>query len=150
MKYKRRAAIMRIISENKIRTHEQLIYALKQEGFSVTQATVSRDIKEIGLIKEPSDVGSIYAISLQKQDSQERKIKGIAESVTGIDVAMNMIVIKTHPAMASAIGAAVDEVLKNEFLGSIAGDDVLLVIAKTSDDAQILEKKMKKMFGFSQ
>lgn len=150
MKYKRQSAIMRIVKENKIRTHEQLIDELKKEGFKVTQATVSRDIKEMGLIKEPSDIGSVYAVSMQRQPVHERKIRSIADSVLDIEAAMNMIVIKTHPGMASAIGASVDEVLKGEFLGSIAGDDVLLVIAKGIEEAENLKKNMKKIFGFGE
>ena len=149
MKYKRQSAILRIIKEKKIRTHEQLIDALKAEGFSVTQATVSRDIKEMGLIKEPSDSGSVYAQALQRQPSHERKIRTISDSVVDIEAAMNTVVVKTHPGMASAIGASVDELLKDKFIGSIAGDDVLLVIAKGIAEANNLEMEMKKMCGFA-
>ena len=148
MKYKRQAAILRIVKEKKIRTHEQLIDELTAEGFKVTQATVSRDIKEMGLIKEPSDIGSVYAISIHSHPAHERKIRTIADSVIGIEAAMNMIVVKTHPGMASAIGASVDEVLKGQFLGSIAGDDVLLVITKSIEEAQKLKNHMQKMFGY--
>jgi len=148
VKYKRQAAILRIVKEKKIRTHEQLIDELTEEGFKVTQATVSRDIKEMGIIKEPSDIGSIYAISIHSHPTHERKIRTIADSVIGIEAAMNMIVVKTHPGMASAIGASVDELLKEQFLGSIAGDDVLLVITKSIEEAQKLKNHMQKMFGY--
>ena len=141
MKYKRQAAILRIVKEKKIRTHEQLIDELTAEGFKVTQATVSRDIKELGLIKEPSDIGSVYAVSIHNHPVHERKIRSIADSVIGIE---------TNPGMASAIGASVDEVLKEQFLGSIAGDDVLLVITKSVEEAQKLKSNMQKIFGYDE
>lgn len=146
MKYKRHSAIVRIVKEKKIRTHEQLIEELRSEGYNVTQATVSRDIKEIGLVKVPSEMGSVYAVASRKHASAEKKIKSIADAVLEIDCAMHTVVVKTYPGMASAVGASVDDSLKEEFIGSIAGDDVLLIITKGIEEAKTLTQDMRRIF----
>ena len=147
MKNKRQAALIRIIKENKLKTHEQLIKKLKDEGFNVTQATVSRDIKELGIIKVPSDTGSVYAQTSHKHIDAQKKIKSISDAVLEIDSAMHTVVVKTYPGMASAVGASLDGTMKHEFLGSIAGDDVLLIITQGIDEADSLSQKLRNMFG---
>lgn len=145
MKYKRQGQIIRIIKENKIKTHEQLIEHLKKSGFNVTQATVSRDIKDLGLIKIPDDTGSIYAQAVSAKDTADR-INSFADSVRSIESAMHTVVVKTYPGMASAVAASIDDLMKNEFIGSIAGDDTLLIIAHDSDDAQKISEKLRRLF----
>lgn len=145
MKYKRQGQIIRIIKDNKVRTHEQLIELLKTSGYNVTQATVSRDIKELGLIKVPDEEGSIYAQALPAKDSSER-INSFAESVKGIECAMHTVVVKTYPGMASAVAASIDDLMEKEIIGSIAGDDTILIIARDIDDAQKISEKLRRLF----
>ncbi len=150
MKYKRQAALMHIIKENKLKTHAQLIGKLKENGFDVTQATVSRDIKELGIVKIPSDSGTVYAMPHNSHMPSEKKIKAISDAVLEIDSAMHTVVIKTYPGMASAVAASLDSSMKNEFLGSIAGDDVLLIIAQGIDEADALAENLRNMFNILQ
>lgn len=150
MKYKRQSAIMHIIRENKLRTHAELMDKLKENGFDVTQATVSRDIKELGIVKVPSDMGTVYALATNTYIQTERKIKAISDTVLEIDSAMHTVVVKTYPGMASAVAASLDGSMKGEFLGSIAGDDVLLIITQGIEDAQNLANKLRDMFNILQ
>ena len=145
MKYKRQGLIIRIIKENKIRTHEQLIEKLLEAGFKVTQATISRDIKELGLVKVPDKGGAVYAEPSSVHASAEH-INSFADTVRSIENAMHTVVVKTYPGMASAVGASVDDIMKNEIVGSIAGDDTLLIITKDVNHAQEVTAKLRKLF----
>ena len=147
MKYKRPAQILRIIHEKNIKTHEQLIGDLNKCGYNVTQATVSRDIKELGLIKIPlPDGGSVYSSSKDIPEELDRRINMITDTVISVDYAMNNIVVKTYPGMASAVAASVDASMRNEFLGSIAGDDTLLIIARNEEKAAEIAEKLIQLF----
>lgn len=146
MKYKRHNHITRIVKNDRIHTHDELIAALKAEGFNVTQATVSRDVKELGLIKVPaSDGSSVYSLPEQARDEGARPDM-VSDSVKSIRSAMHTIVINTYPGMASAVAAAVDRVMKNDILGSIAGDDTVLIIADSPDAAETLRKRLLAEF----
>lgn len=147
MKYKRQGQILQIIKSQKIKTHEQLIEELNKSGFSVTQATVSRDIKEMGLIKAPSpDGGSVYAVASSISEDGKR-IDIFSDAVLGIECALHTVVVKTYPGMASAVAASVDSSMRNEFLGSIAGDDTLLIIASDEEKAAEIVKKLRRIFS---
>ena len=139
MKYKRQGQILRIIHEKNIKTHEQLIGELNKCGYNVTQATVSRDIKELGLIKIPlPDGGSVYSSSKDIPEELDRRINMITDTVISVDYAMN--------GMASAVAASVDASMRNEFLGSIAGDDTLLIIARNEEKAAEIAEKLIQLF----
>lgn len=147
MKYRRQGQILRIIHERNIKTHEQLIGELNRAGFNVTQATVSRDIKELGLIKIPlSDGGSVYSSSKNIPEDINRRINMITDTVRSVDYAMNNVVVKTYPGMASAVAASVDSTMRNEFLGSIAGDDTLLIITRSEEKAAEIAEELIKLF----
>lgn len=147
MKYRRQGQILKIIHEQNIKTHEQLISELNKCGFNVTQATVSRDIKELGLIKIPlADGGSVYSSSDDIPDELDRRINMITDTVRSVEYAMNDIVIKTYPGMASAVAASVDASMRGEFIGSIAGDDTLLIIAANEEKAAEITEKLRKLF----
>lgn len=147
MKYRRQGQILKIIHEQNIKTHEQLIKELNKIGFNVTQATVSRDIKELGLIKIPMpDGGSIYSSSNDISEELDRRINMITDTVRSIDYAMNNVVIKTYPGMASAVAASVDATMRNDFLGSIAGDDTLLIITRNEEKAAEITEKLRELF----
>lgn len=147
MKYKRQGQILKIIKSKKIKTHEQLIEELNKSGFSVTQATVSRDIKEMGLIKAPDpEGGSVYAMASGISDDGKH-INIFSDAVRDIECALHTVVVKTYPGMASAVAASVDSVMRNEFLGSVAGDDTLLIIASDEEKAAEILKKLRKIFN---
>lgn len=147
MKYKRQGQILRIIRDKEIKTHEQLLKELNRYGHNVTQATVSRDVKELGLVKVPSLTGGrFYSSPTDIPKEIDGRIKMIGDTVRTIDYAMNNIVIKTYPGMASAVAASIDATMKKDFLGSIAGDDTLLIITKNEDKSLEIAGKLLKMF----
>ena len=147
MKYKRQGQILKIIQEQNIKTHEQLIGELNKRGFNVTQATVSRDIKELGLVKIPlPDGGSIYSSSNDISGELDRRINMITDTVRSVEYAMNNVVVKTYPGMASAVAASVDASMRGDFLGSIAGDDTLLIITASEEKSAQISEKLRKLF----
>lgn len=148
MKYKRQGQILKIIHEHNIKTHEQLIKELEKSGFSVTQATVSRDIKELGLIKIPfPGGGSVYSSAKDIPEEMDRRINMITDTVRSVDYALNNVVVKTYPGMASAVAASVDVSMREDFLGSIAGDDTLLIITRSEEKAAEIAGKLIKLFN---
>lgn len=148
MKYKRQGQIIKIIKEKQIKTHEQLIDELNKAGYNVTQATVSRDIKDLGLIKLPvQGGGSVYAISQISEQDSDRQLNMFSDAVLDIDCALHTVVIKTYAGMAQAVAASVDALMKNEFLGSVAGDDTVLIIAASPESAADIAEKLRKTFS---
>ncbi len=147
MKYKRQGQILKIINEQNIKTHEQLIKELNKAGFDVTQATVSRDIKELGLIKIPlPEGGSVYSSARDIPEELDRRINMITDTVRSVDYAMNDVVVKTYPGMASAVAASIDSSMRGDFLGSVAGDDTLLIITRNEEKAAEIAEKLRKLF----
>lgn len=144
MKVKRRSAILDIIRNNKIETQEELTEKLDHLGFIVTQATVSRDIRELNIIKVNTPDGtSIYSLLKQNHsDLPNRLIRIFVEAVLNIDYANNIIVIKTHEGMAMAVAAALDSMENPELMGSIAGDDTVMCIVKSEEIAIRFTKKL--------
>lgn len=135
MKTKRHNAIITIINEMDIKTHDQLVGELNKRGYNVTQATISRDIKELGLVKitKPGK-GSVYALG--GSPSAGRKTTALfATSVIKVDYAGNMAVIKTYPGMASGVAASLDSVFHEKIMGSIAGDDTIFVMTRNEETA---------------
>ncbi|MCX7715248.1 MAG: arginine repressor [Clostridia bacterium] len=147
MKYKRQNKIINIISTKEIQTQEMLLEELLNEGFRVTQATVSRDIKELGLIKIPVQ-GNIYkyAVADANRLESEKHISMFSDAVVSIDFALHTVVVKTFPGMAPAVAASVDSAMKTEILGSVAGDDTVLIIAENGEKARVVAQKLDKIF----
>ena len=138
MKFKRQAAILDIISNNEIKTQEELSAHLRERGYNATQATISRDIKELHLVKEPVGNGTYrytQAAGKQRQNIAGRLRNIFREGVTSFDVAQNIVVIKTMPGLASAAAAALDGMEIDGFVGSLAGDDTAILIMRTNDAA---------------
>lgn len=147
MKLKRQNKIIQIIRESAVHTHDELLLALDGEGYKVTQATVSRDIKELGIIKVPSvDGSSVYALPERASHVGTARINSVSDTVKTVVSALHTVVINTIPGMASAVAATVDASLHGEFLGSVAGDDTVIIITETVEKAQELEKKIKIIF----
>jgi len=132
MKYSRHAKIVEIIDHNEIETQEELASRLIVEGFKVTQATVSRDIKELRLIKVLTKSGRYKYASIHQQDAgiTDRFIKIFKDSLINIDFAGNMVVIKTLPGAAQAAAAALDALDLKEIVGSLAGDDTIFIVVR--------------------
>ena len=139
MKNARQAEILNIIQSADIETQEQLLLYLKERGFNTTQATISRDIKELRLVKELTGNGGYrYAASGRRNTSgAETRLRNIfKEGFTSVDVAQNIIVLKTMPGLASAVCSALDGMEIEGMVGTIAGDDTGLIIMRDNACAQ--------------
>lgn len=148
MKTKRQEKILEIIAAEPIETQEQLLEALKQSGMSVTQATISRDIKELHLVKEQTQRGRYhYVVSVHKSTfSNTEKLRTIfRESLTGYDCAQNIVVLKTMPGLASAACAALDHMNISVLVGSLAGDDTVLLVMRNNESALEFCEDIRKM-----
>lgn len=146
MKHKRHTKILEIISENQIETQDDLISKLKEAGFDVTQATVSRDIRDLKLVKVATD-GNTYKYSVSKHDEIKISAKYrniIKETVVKVDSANNFVVLKTYPGMAQAAAAALDGMNWNEIVGTIAGDDTIFVLIRDLDTATLFVDRLKQ------
>ena len=138
MKAKRQQEILRIIGEKAVETQDQLLAELRARGVQSTQATISRDIKELHLIKELTGRGVYqYAVSESKTSLNfAGRLRTIfKEGVTSFDMAQNIVVIKTMPGLASAIGAAIDNMEIPDMVGSLSGDDTAILIIRTNEAA---------------
>lgn len=145
MKSMRHAAILRIISEREIETQDDLIAKLKEDGFDVTQATVSRDIKQLGLVKTAGDEGKYrYSAPHPSSSGSDSKFKNIlSEAIISSESAENMVVVKTYSGMANAAAASIDALASDRILGSIAGDDTILIVTKNDEAAEEFSKILK-------
>lgn len=140
MKSTRHSLILEIIEQKDIETQEELAEELKRRGVKVTQATVSRDIKELRLLKVLSDHGGYKYATVERAEKgmSERFIRILSESVISLDNVGNLIVIKTLSASANAAAEAIDSMKWSEVLGSIAGDNSILVIARSEEAVESL------------
>lgn len=148
MKTKRQEKILEIIAAEPIETQEQLLEALKQAGMNVTQATISRDIKELHLVKEQTRRGRYhYVVSVRKATiGNTEKLRTIfRESVVSYDCAQNIVVLKTMAGLASAACAAIDHMDIGVLVGSLAGDDTVLLIMRDNESALDFCEDIRKM-----
>ncbi len=146
MKQNRHTRILRIITENPIQTQEQLTDILKAEGFGVTQATVSRDIKELGLVKVSSAEGGYRYAQGKPGREHGQNINVFSKAVISVEHALHTIVIKTYAGMAQAVAASLDAILEGDVLGSIAGDDTILLIMKDRAGAEEMVPRLERLF----
>lgn len=146
MKAKRHAAILDLITGYEIATQEELASRLMAQGFQVTQATISRDIKELKLTKIPGDSGLYkYAQPHGKNDTFNSQFLILSRSVVTVNSAQNIVVIKTHAGMAQAAAAVLDALSMQEIVGSLAGDDTIFCVVGDNDAAQQLTEKIKAL-----
>ena len=147
MKTKRQTKILELIQKHDIETQEELSAYLTKDGYQVTQATVSRDIRELKLTKIAMDNGRQRYAVLSDADTgmAERLVRVLREGFVSMDYAGNILVIKTVSGMASAVGAAVDAIKLSEIIGSIAGDDTLMCVIRTEEDAVNIMNKLRKI-----
>ncbi len=150
MKNQRQAKIMEIISNRNVETQEQLLSLLQQEGFRATQATISRDIKELRIVKELTNLGSYrYAAAANESNGtfSARLNTIFRECVTGFDYAQNIIVIRTLPGLASAAGSAIDSMDMNKIVGTLAGDDTVMVVMRDNNAAAAFCGEIKNLLN---
>lgn len=148
MKSKRQRKILEIIRQQAIETQEELAANLGKCGFEVTQATVSRDIKELGLIKIPGENNHFqYAYPGERsvQNAEERLKRYFHDTVTSLAISDNLLVIKTHPGGAQGVASAIDQAGWPEIIGTVGGDDTILVVIKPKRAAETV---MKRFEGF--
>lgn len=147
MKVKRHAKIVELINQFEIETQEELAERLNKEGFSVTQATVSRDIRDMKLSKVSTDRGKQKYIILQSKDEglDEKYVRILRDGYVSMDLAMNILVIKTVSGMAMAVAAALDSIEFSEIAGCIAGDDTIMCAIRSIEDTVVVMEKIKKM-----
>ena len=147
MKSARQIAILDIIAENAIDTQEELADALRAHGFQVTQATVSRDIKELRLVKALSADGAYRYVTSDKNENSmnERLIRMFSDTVLSINSAYNQIILKTISASANIAAEAIDSLQWPEILGTIAGENTILMIVRSVEDVQTVIQRINAM-----
>lgn len=146
MKNKRQEVILELIERYEIQKQEELIQLLLERGFTATQATVSRDIRELKLMKGAGAGGvQKYVAPSRLGVAVPRFGSSLTESIVKIDSAENLIVVKTYPGMASAVGSCIDSFNIPEIVGCVAGDDAILVVVRSREEAVALRDKLRKM-----
>lgn len=146
-KSERQARLLLVIRERAISTQDDLVAGLNEAGMDVTQATISRDIKELGIIKVSTGNGIQKYVPMERSGevASGRLMKVFAEAVTQVDAAMNLVIIKTLPGMAQAGASALDSMRLPEIVGSIAGDDTVFIATRTVDQAETLSKLLNQI-----
>lgn len=147
MKTSRHAKILELIQKNDIETQEELSAHLEQEGYHVTQATVSRDIRELKLTKVSLNSGRQKYVALNEtsEDLTAKYTRVFREGFVSMDMAQNILIVKTVSGMAMAVAAALDHMDCNEIVGSIAGDDTIMCAVRTVDDTISLMGRLRKL-----
>ena len=148
MKNARQAEIMNIIQNTRVETQEQLLEELRARGFTATQATISRDIKELRMVKELTGKGGYrYTLSDRKSPvSTDTRLRNIfKEGVVSADVAQNIVVVRTMPGLASAACSALDGMEIPGMVGSLAGDDTGILIMRDNDAAERFNQEVHKL-----
>lgn len=146
-KGQRHIKIREIIANKEIETQDELVDILRSQNFNVTQATVSRDIKELHLVKVPLQDGRYkYSLPADQRFNPLQKLKrSMVDAFVKLDIAGHMLVLKTLPGNANAIGALIDHLDWDEILGTICGDDTCLIICRTPEDTQYVSDRFLNM-----
>lgn len=147
MKTKRQAKMLELIKKNDIETQEELSDYLLKEGYQVTQATVSRDIRELKLTKVAMSSGKQKYVALQEtdEDLSKKYVRVFHDGFVSMDMAQNILVIKTVSGMAMAVAAALDAMNMHEIVGSIAGDDTIMCAIRSVEDTVTVMNRLKKL-----
>lgn len=144
MKKQRQKAVTELIEKYDIETQEELAAYLRKAGFNVTQATVSRDIRELKLTKISTGSGRQKYIVIKNEDTRlgDKYIRVLRDGFVSMNKAQNILVIKTVQGMAMAVAAAVDAMKLSEIVGCIAGDDTIMAAIKSADEVDIVMEKI--------
>lgn len=149
MKSERHAKILEIIRKNEVETQEELSDRLEREGFQVTQATVSRDIRELKLTKVAMSNGEqkYAALTEPAEDLSQKYIRVLKDGFASMDMAQNILVVRTVSGMAMAVAAALDALNFHEIVGTIAGDDTIMCAVRSVEENIRLMDRLRKMVG---
>ena len=147
MKLERRSKIIELIGKYQIETQEELGERLEQEGFTVTQATISRDIRQMNLSKLPTGNGRQKYVILKKENEllSDKYIRVLRDGFVSMDMAQNILVMRTVSGMAMAVAAALDAIHFGEVVGCIAGDDTIMIAVRSVEDTRILMGKIREL-----
>lgn len=147
MKINRHAKIVEIVNKQHIETQEELAEILNQEGYKVTQATVSRDIRDLKLTKVPTEDGrqKYAALKTSQTELAEKYVRILKDGFVSMDMAQNILVIKTVSGMAMAVGAAIDDMNWHEVVGCIAGDDTIMCAIRTVEETEKVMEKIRRI-----
>ena len=146
MKLERHSKIVELIGKYEIETQEELADYLKEAGFRVTQATVSRDIRELKLTKVPGENNKQRYVVMQNQESfSDKYIRILRDGYLSMDMAQNILVLKTVSGMAMAVAAALDAIHFYEIVGCIAGDDTIMCAVRSVDDTILVMERIRKL-----
>lgn len=147
MKSNRQKKILEIVSRYHVETQDDLIFHLMEEGYTVTQATISRDIRELQLNKVLTGKGNYRYVPPKKEDmiTGVKFNAALVDSITSVDYAQNIIVIKTFPGLAQAVASGVDNLSLADLLGCVAGDDTIMVITRSETSAKLISERIRIM-----
>lgn len=147
MKVSRHAKIVELISQYDIETQEELADRLNEAGFKVTQATVSRDIRDLKLTKISVDGGKQKYVVLKPEEegTSEKYVQVLKNGYVSMDIAQNILVIKTVSGMAMAAAFVIDAMKWKEVVGSMAGDDTIMCVMRTNEDAMLVMEKIRRI-----
>jgi len=152
VKEQRKRKILEVIEKQIVETQDELVAALQQEGYEVTQATISRDIKELGLVKVSADNNNYRYGQPQERSGSganyERRLRRMfKDSVVSINYSENLILVRTLPGTANAVASCLDNVVWKEIIGTVAGDDTILVIIKPKEAVPAVINRMNNLLA---
>ena len=147
MKNERQNRILELVSRYEIETQEDMIDRLRSEGYMVTQATVSRDLKELKLTKTLSANGNYrYCVSHARTHTGNVRLNNaMADSILHVDYSLNNVVIKTYPGLAAAVASSIDAMNMHSILGCVAGDDTIIIVTRDTESSAELSGKMREI-----
>lgn len=151
MKEDRQRTVLHLVATRPVHSQEELVQLLQRQGYDVTQATVSRDIKELGLAKVPIRENGTeifkYVVPTAAANYVSRLHRAVAELVLSIEGSMNLIVLRTPPGSAMLVASAIDEGGWPEILGTVGGDDTVLAIVRSSDEMPVVKQRFIDLKG---
>jgi transcriptional regulator of arginine metabolism len=147
VKSERHARILELVSKYEIETQEDMMTRLQADGFKVTQATVSRDLKELKLTKTLTARGTYrYAVNTARQHAGSVKFNNaMVDSIIQVDYSLNTVVIKTYPGLANAVASGVDALNMHSILGCVAGDDTIMIVVRDIESARDISERIRHL-----
>ena len=147
MKSQRQNRILELVSRYEIETQEEMMQRLRDEGYTVTQATISRDLKELKLTKALTAAGTYrYSVAAGRAHAAAGRLNNaMADSIVHVDYSMNNVVIKTYPGLAQAVASAVDGLNMHSILGCVAGDDTIIVVTRDPESSAQISNKIREL-----
>lgn len=147
MKNKRQEKILELIAKYEIETHDEMINKLREDGYNVTQATISRDLRELKLTKVLTSRGTYkYTVNNARHHANNVKFNNaVVDSIVSVDYAGNNIVLKTYPGMAQAVASSVDALSVESILGCVGGDDTIIIVTRDEESSAEISEKIKEL-----